>query len=147
MYYAYNPTASCNSNPKATAPLITEASLIIQAATGSTIAQLYAGASGADAAYGGYVHKTLSCDAVKLVVTYLTGDDCNDCTSDTLNTTPVTITIPAGASGVQLPPGYITAITAQVVTSAGAPLDSVAGGTVNYTSSRAGNCGAGVVNP
>jgi hypothetical protein len=147
MYFSYNQTSSCNGNPKATAPLITEASLVIQAATGSDITQFYTGASGAAAAYGGYVHKTLSCDAVKLVVTYLTGDDCNDCTSDTLNTTPVTITIPAGASGVQLPPGYITVITAQVVSAAGAPLNSVAGGTVTYTSSRAGNCGAGVVNP
>lgn len=140
-------SASCSSAPKAVAPIITDVSLAIAAGAGSTAADVYLGVSGASAPYAGYVTKTLSCDAVKLVVTYLDGDDCDSCTADTLTTVDVTITIPAGATGVALPEGYITHITAQVVDSAGVAANSTAGGSVQFTSSRAGACGADVLVP
>lgn len=138
---------SCSSAPKAVAPLVTNETLTIAAGAGITAADVYAGAAGDPAPYGGFVAKTLSCDAVKLVVSYLDGDDCDDCTVDTLTVVTETITVPANASGVQLPPGYITKITAQVVDSAGTAKNSTLGGSVQFTSSRAGACGADVVIP
>lgn len=139
--------SSCSTSPKAVAPVITDASLTIAAGAGNAAADVFAGTSGDPAPYGGYVTKTLSCDAVKLVVTYLDGDDCDSCTVDTLTTVDETITIPAGATGVALPPGYITKITAQVVDSAGAAQNSTLGGDVRFTSSRAGACGTDVLVP
>lgn len=149
MQYIFGGAAagSCSSTPKAVAPIITESKLTIAAGAGSTAANVYLGTSGASAPYAGFVTKTLSCDAVKLVVTYLDGDDCDSCTVDTLTTVDVTITIPAGATGVALPEGYITKITAQVVNSAGVASNSALGGDVSFTSSRAGACGADVLVP
>ena len=138
---------SCSTAPKAVAPIITDQTLTIAAGAGATAANVYLGVTGASAPYGGFVSKTVSCEAVKLVVSYLTGDDCDACTVDTLTAVDVNITIPAGASGVALPAGYISKITAQVVDGAGAGLASVAGGTVQFTSSRAGACGADVLIP
>lgn len=139
--------AACSTAPKAVAPIITNETLTIAAAGGATAANLYLGVAGDPAPYGGFVSKTISCEAVKIVVSYLTGDDCDSCTVDTLTTVDETITIPAGASGVALPAGYISKITAQVVDSAGAGLASAAGGDVQFTSSRAGACGADVLIP
>ncbi len=139
--------ASCSSAPKAVAPLVTNETLTIAPGAGIAIGDLFVGVADDPAPYAGYVTKTLSCDAVKLVVTYLDGDDCDSCTVDTLTTVEETITIPAGASGVSLPAGYISKITAQVVDSAGAPKNSAIGGEVQFTSSRAGACGADVLIP
>lgn len=139
--------SSCSTTPKAIAPLVTDVTLAIAAAAGSVAAAVFTGVAGDPAPYGGFVNKTLGCDAVKLVVTYLDGDDCDSCTTDTLTTVTVDLTIPANASGVQLPAGYITSITAQVVDAAGVAADSAAGGSVRYTSSRAGACGADVLIP
>ena len=138
---------SCSTAPKAVAPIVTNQTLTIAAAGGATAANLYLGTAGDPAPYGGFVSKTISCEAVKIVVSYLTGDDCDACTVDTLTTVDVTITIPAGASGVALPAGYISKITAQVVDAAGAGLASAAGGDIQFTSSRAGACGTDVVIP
>lgn len=139
--------ASCSTAPKAVAPIITDETLTIAAAAGIVAADVFLGVAGDSAPYGGFISKTLTCDAVKLVVSYLDGDDCDSCTVDTLTTVDVEITIPAGASGVALPAGYITQITAQVVTSAGVAANSTLGGDVQFTSSRAGACGADVVIP
>lgn len=139
--------ASCSAAPKAVAPVISDVTLAIAAGAGSVAAPLFTGVSGDPAPYGGFVTKTMGCDSVTLVVSYLDGDDCDSCTVDTLTTVDVTLTIPANASGVQLPAGYITAITAQVVDSAGTPVNSTIGGDVRFTSSRAGACGADVLVP
>lgn len=139
--------ASCSTAPKAVAPIITDETLTIAAGAGITAADVFLGTAGDSAPYGGFVSKTLSCDAVKLVVSYLDGDDCDSCTVDTLTTVDVEITIPANATGVALPAGYISQITAQVVDSAGAAKNSTLGGDVQFTSSRAGACGADVVIP
>ena len=140
--------ASCGSAaPKAVAPLVTNETLTIAAGAGITAADVFLGVTGDSAPYGGFVSKTLNCDAVKLVVSYLDGDDCDTCTVDVLTTVDVEITIPAGASGVALPAGYITQITAQVVDSAGVAKNSTLGGDVQFTSSRAGACGADVLVP
>jgi len=143
--------ASCSTVPKAVAPFVTDVTLAIAQGAGDTAANLFidlAGDGGEPAPYGGFVYKNLTCDAVKLVVSYLTGDDCNACTVDTLVTQDVTITIPADASGMALPPGYIAKITAQVVDSAGVAKVSTAGGSLQFTSSRPGNvCGGDVFIP
>ena len=139
--------ASCSTAPKAVAPLITNETLTIAPGTGDAPADVFAGAAGDPAPYGGFVSKTLSCDAVKLVVSYLDGDDCDACTVDELVLVEEEITIPAGATGVALPAGYIAKITAEVVDSAGVAKVSTLGGDVQFTSSRAGACGADVVIP
>lgn len=139
--------ASCSTAPKAVAPVITDETLTIAAGAGITAADVFAGVSGDPAPYGGFVTKTLTCDAVKLVVSYLDGDDCDACTVGTLTTVDVTVTIPAGATGVALPAGYITKVTAQVVDSTGTAINSTLGGDVRFTSSRAGACGADVLVP
>jgi hypothetical protein len=141
--------ASCSTAPKAVAPLVTDETLVIAAGAGATAADVYAPAVGDSAAYGGFISKTVSCDAVKLVVSYLDGADCEPCNDpDALTLVDETITIPAGATGVALPPGYIAKITAQVVDSAGVGKNSTLGGNVQFTSSRAGAaCGSDVVIP
>jgi hypothetical protein len=141
--------ASCSTSPKAVAPVVTNTTLTIAAAAGITAANVFLGTAGASAPYSGFVSKTISCDAVKLVVSYLVGDDCDPCTDpDALTTVDETITIPASASGVALPAGYISKITAQVVDSAGLAKNSALGGNVQFTSSRAGvSCGSDVVIP
>jgi hypothetical protein len=139
--------ASCSTAPKAVAPVITDETLTIAPGAGIAAANVFLGVAGDPAPYGGFINKMLSCDAVKLVVSYLDGDDCDPCTVDTLTTVDVEITIPAGASGVALPAGYIKKITAQVVDSAGVAKNSTLGGDVQFTSSRAGACGADVVIP
>jgi hypothetical protein len=139
--------ASCSTAPKAVAPLITNETLTIAAGAGITAADVFAGVAGNPAPYGGFVSKTLTCDAVKLTVSYLSGDDCDLCTVDTLVLVEEEITIPAGATGVALPAGYIAKITAQVVDSAGVAKNSTLGGDVQFTSSRAGACGADVLVP
>lgn len=140
--------STASAAPKAVAPIVTSVSLAIAAASGSVAAPVFTGVTGNPAPYGGFVTKTLGCDAVKLVVTYLTGDDCDNCTASTLTTVTQDVTIPANATGVQLPPGYITSITAQVVDAAGTPIDSAAGGSIGFTSSRAGAaCGTDVLVP
>jgi len=139
--------ASCSTAPKAMAPLIHNELLVIAAGAGDEAADLFAGTAGDPAPYGGFVTKTLSCDAVKLVVSYIDGDDCDACTVDTLVLVEEEITIPAGASGVALPAGYIAKITAVVVDSDGDAKVSVLGGDVQFTSSRAGACGADVLIP
>jgi hypothetical protein len=139
--------ASCSTAPKAVAPLITNETLTIAPGAGITAANVFLGTAGDPAPYGGFVSKTISCDAVKLVVSYLSGDDCDTCTVDTLVLVEEEITIPAGATGVALPAGYIAKITAQVVDSAGVAKNSTLGGDVQFTSSRAGACGADVLVP
>jgi hypothetical protein len=139
--------ASCSTAPKAVAPVITDETLTIAAGAGIAAADVFLGVAGDPAPYGGFISKTLTCDAVKLVVSYLDGDDCDACTVDVLTTVDVEITIPAGATGVALPAGYIAQITAQVVDSAGVAKNSTLGGDVQFTSSRAGACGADVVIP
>ncbi len=139
--------ASCSTAPKAVAPLITNETLTIAAGAGIAAANVFLGVAGDPAPYGGFVSKTISCDAVKLVVSYLDGDDCDPCTVDTLSLVEEEITIPAGATGVALPAGYIAKITAQVVDSAGVAKNSTLGGDVQFTSSRAGACGADVLVP
>lgn len=132
--------ATCSTRPLAVAPLIVAVSLAIAAGAGATTADLYAPATGASAAYNGTVMRDNSCEAVKLVVTYLTGEDCDACTVDTLTTVTQEYTIPVGAQGIQLDPGYIAKITAQVVDSAGVGVNSVTGMKLDFTSGRAGNC-------
>lgn len=139
--------SSCSTAPKAVAPVITDKTLTIAAGAGITAADVFLGVSGDPAPYGGFVTKTLSCDAVKLVVSYLHRDDCDACTVDTLTTVDVNLTIPAGATGVQLPAGYISKITAQVVDNTGTAINSTLGGDVRFTSSRAGACGPDVLVP
>jgi hypothetical protein len=139
--------ASCSTAPKAVAPIITNETLTIAPGAGITAANVFLGTAGDPAPYGGFVSKTISCDAVKLVVSYLSGDDCDTCTVDTLVLVEEEITIPAGATGVALPAGYIAKITAQVVDSAGVAKNSTLGGDVQFTSSRAGACGADVLVP
>ena len=140
-------SASCSTAPKAVAPVIPDETLTIAPGAGNTAADVFLGVADDPAPYGGFIGKTLTCDAVKLVVSYLDGDDCDSCTVDTLTTVDVEITIPANATGVALPAGYITQITAQVVTSAGVAANSTLGGDVRFTSSRAGACGADVLIP
>lgn len=141
--------ASCSTSPKAVAPVITDETLTIAALGGAVAANVFLGVAGDPAPYGGYINKTVSCDAVKLVVSYLDGADCDPCNDpDALTAVDVEITIPASASGVALPPGYISKITAQVVDSAGVGKASALGGDVQFTSSRAGAaCGSDVLVP
>jgi hypothetical protein len=132
--------ATCSTRPLAVAPLVVAVSLAVAAGTGATAADLYAPATGTPAAYNGTVMRDNSCEAVKLVVTYLTGEDCDACTVDTLSTVTQTYTIPAGAQGIELDPGYISKITAQVVDGTGTGINSVSGMKLDFTSGRAGAC-------
>lgn len=121
--------------------------LVIAAGTGDTAGDVFDGTSGLPAPYGGTISKSDACDAVKLVVTYLVGDDFNPCTVDTLTTSTEEFTIPKGVYGIRLDHGYISSVTAVVVDSAGVETTSAAGNTISFSSERAGAQGGGVIIP
>lgn len=136
----YRAGSAVATRPLAVLPVLVAVSLAVAAGSGAAAADLYAPAAGTPAPYNGSVTRDNTCEAVKLVVTYLGGEDCDACTQDTLTGTTITYTIPAGAAGINLDPGYISKITAQVVDGTGTGVNSVAGLKLEFTSGRAGNC-------
>jgi hypothetical protein len=136
---------------RALAPIIHTSSVAIAAAAGATPVDLFAGTAGTSAPYSGFVSATLGCTAYQLVVSYVVGDDCVDAcdpVADTLSTVDVTINVPAG-QGVQLPEGFIAKITVATTDGATPPVltATAIGGTVSFTSSRAGVCSGDVLVP
>ena len=136
----YRAGSPASLRPLAVLPVVVAASLAIAAGEGDTAADLYAPTAGDPAPYAGTVTRDNACEAVKLVVTYLGGEDCDRCSEDTLTGTTREYTIPAGAAGIELDPGYISNITAQVVDGTGTGTNSVSGMALKFDSGRAGNC-------
>lgn len=153
MQFFTTAAVSCGTSaaaPRALAPIIHNQTITIANGTGSTATDLFVGAAGSAAPYGGFVSSTMACSAYQLAVTVITGDDCVDnCdpSPDVLVATQViTINVPAG-KGVQLPPAYIAKITVTTTDGAGVATNAVVGGDVTFTSSRAGVCGSDVLVP
>ena len=71
------------------------------------------------------------CDNVKLVLTYLQGDTCDPCSTVTVTTKDVELVAYKGEL-LNLPEGYITQITAEVVDATGATIAAEGAVTVRY---------------
>ncbi len=91
------------------------------ATTGATAVVLAEVSAGDPAWYGGGVHAA-GCNDAKLVVTEIIGDDCDDCTVDTLETRTYERVVPKGGY-IEIPPGYWQKIEVTLLDDAGDPVD------------------------
>lgn len=97
--------SSCDK--KAVAPEVFQEYLEVAELTGDVAVDLLAQIATDDpAAYAGYVVNK-GCKALQLDITYLDGDDCDTCTSDTLVPVVKTVLVPKNAK-YQLPAGYVS---------------------------------------
>lgn len=110
------------------------------ATTGSAAVTLAEVTAGDPAWYGGTVHAA-GCNDVELTVTELTGDDCNNCTVDTLVTRTYTRVIPKNGY-ISIPQGYWQKIDAVLLDDSGTAVDLPDGATedVYLKVEMAGNC-------
>lgn len=133
--------------PKATAPVVTQGDLTIPAGSGATPLNLLpAIASGSPAAFAGQVVNQ-GCHNVLLSITYLDGDDCDDCTTpDTLTPVVVDVTVPKN-SAFPLPAGFITLIQATALDSAGVAVNVQVDVELDYYSAYQPCCAGGVLVP
>jgi len=142
------PSASAGGScPKAVAPVVNQGDLTIAAGTGSALADLLpAIAAGDPAAFGGQVVNR-GCHKLLATISYLDGDDCDECTTpDTLSVVVITVEIPKN-SAFPLPNGFISQIQVQTLDSADAPVDVQVEQDVDYYSAYQPCCGAGVLVP
>lgn len=137
-------TGSCK---KAKAPVVYQGDLTVAAGTGAVALPLLAPiATGSAAAFGGQIVNK-GCHALLAAITYLQGDDCDDCTTpDTLTTVVVNVTIPKNAA-FPIPDGFLTGITVQTLDAAGAPVNVQAVQEVDFYSAFQPCCGASVLVP
>lgn len=135
------------SCPKATAPVVTQGDLTVAVATGDVALDLLPQiASGSPAAFGGQVVNK-GCHALLAAITYLDGDDCDECTTpDTLTPVVVNVTIPKN-SAFPLPSGFISLIQVQTLDAAGAPVAVQVEQSVDFYSAYQPCCAGGVLVP
>lgn len=113
--------------------------------TGAALAVLHEVAVGEPAVYGGAIHVS-GCFDAKITVTEIIGDDCDVCTVDTLETRTYERVLPKGST-INIPPGYWQKVEAQLVDSAGDPVDlpEAATATLYLKQEAAGNCATAVL--
>ena len=139
--------SAAGSCKKAKAPVVYQGAVDIAVGTGATALPLLAPiATGSAAAFGGQIVNT-GCHALLAAITYLQGDDCDDCTTpDTLTTVVVNVTIPKNAA-FPIPDGFLTGITVQTLDAAGAPVNVQAVQEVDFYSAFQPCCGSPVLVP
>lgn len=111
----YLSTTSGNCGIKATAPVVGQAKATVAVAAGATLTDLLSAlATGATPLASGQISNP-GCADVRLILTYLTGADCDSCTVDSLTTADITVIVP-GKSVFPLPEGLVTRIQYQTGT-------------------------------
>ena len=138
-------SASCNTN-RAVAPVVHQANKTIAVAAGSSYSDLLAAvASGSCAADAGQIVNT-GCYDLNVKASYLTGQDCDACTVDTLTVVDVTVRVPKN-SAFPLPPGFIKQIQVQTVDSTGTAVSNTTTVSVSYYGAYAPSCNGCVLVP
>lgn len=117
---APKPVPDC---PPVTAPVVVQYDAVHAAGEGIEPVIIPGPAAGELAPFAGKIQVD-GCDSLTLTVTYLTGGDCNNCTTDTITTADVVIDVPAGAT-YPIPDGYWSAISYVVNGGAGASVDGL----------------------
>jgi hypothetical protein len=129
---------------KATAPIVNQKNLTIAIGAGSSFSNLLpAIAVGQPAAYGGQVVNN-GCYDVNLVITYLTGADCDECTVDTLSKVDVSIIVPKN-SVFPIPDGFYQQVKATTVDSTGAAVANTTEVKLALHSAYQPSCGSSVL--
>lgn len=107
----------------AVAPIVQQGELTFLPGTGSALTDLVAAiASGSPAPFGGQIVNN-GCYDILATITYLQGDDCDECTTpDTLTQVVVTVEVPKN-SAFPIPDGYFTQIQVQTIDATNAPVD------------------------
>ena len=106
---------------KAKAPIVKQKNLTIAVGAGAAFQDLLpAIAAGQCAAYGGQVINS-GCYDLKLVVSYLDGADCDECTVDVLSKVDVELIVPKN-SVFPIPDGFYQQVKVQSVDSSAAPV-------------------------
>lgn len=128
------------SAPKAVAPVVHQASLVMAVDSGAADQDLLAAIpAGECAAYAGQVVNK-GCYDIKATISYLNGSDCDSCTVDVLSTVDVEVVIPAN-SVFPLPAGYHQQIKVVSLDSLGAPIANTTEIKLNFYSSYQPACG------
>lgn len=132
---------------KAVVPVVYQGSIDILTGTGATATTLLPTiATGSPAAFGGQIVNK-GCHALLAAITYLQGDDCDECTTpDTLTTVTVNVTIPKNAA-FPIPDGFLTGITVQTLDAAGVATNVQTTQEVDFYSAYQPCCGSSVLVP
>lgn len=122
MMIQYLPTEGMAGCKKAVAPIVFQFAQTLTAGEGSTPVVAADVAADAPAYYGGYITNK-GCHDLEVTMQYLTGDDCDACTTpDALSLVEVVLTVPAN-SNFPLPNGYWQDMEFVTLDSSGNPVD------------------------
>ena len=121
-------------------PVVVQEELTITSGNGSVLTDLVpAIASGSPAAYGGQISNT-GCHALLVTITYLEGDDCDECTSpDTLTTSTITVKVPKNRT-MAIPEGFLTTVQVQTIDATNTPINVQKDQVIYFYSSYKPNC-------
>lgn len=115
----YSSSANCQS---AVAPVVVQGELTLAVGSGSTLTDLITPiAIGSKVPFGGQIVNE-GCYDLMATITYLDGDDCSECTQDSLTPTIIQVEIPKN-SAFPIPDGYFTSIQVQTIDSTNAPIN------------------------
>ena len=135
----FNSGSSSSGSLRAVEPVVYQKYLTIATGTGAGLQDLMpALAVGACAAYGGQIVNN-GCYDLKITASYLEGDDCDNCTPDTLTTTPIEFYVPKN-SVFPMPDGFYQQVQVQTVDSNRAPVSNTTDVKVSMHSSHVPNC-------
>ncbi len=116
--------AACD---KAVLPIIFQGAITLTDADGTTPKNITTVTAGNPAYYGGLV-RNVGCQPVEITLKYLGGADCDACTTDTLTTTDITVSV-GPDEGLSLPDGWWQQADVVTVDTAGDPAALAAGQT------------------
>ncbi|HRT03700.1 MAG TPA: hypothetical protein P5513_07155 [Candidatus Diapherotrites archaeon] len=124
----------------AVAPVVVQGELTVAVGTGAALLNLVpALATGAKAGFGGQIVNK-GCYDLLATITYLTGDDCDSCTTpDTLTPVVITVEIPKN-SAFPIPDGFFTTVRIQTIDAANAPINVTTEQSVYFYSAYKPSC-------
>jgi hypothetical protein len=134
----FNSSSSGCCDKKALMPVVYQKNQTIVAGTGATANELITIGEGECAAYGGQIVNN-GCYNLKAVISYLKGDDCDECTVDTLTTESVELIIPKN-SVFPIPDGYYQQIQILTVDASGKEVSNTTDQEVSYYSASTPSC-------
>lgn len=134
------PSSSNTGCMTAVAPVVVQGELVFTSGNGATLTDLVpAIATGSPAAYAGQIVNT-GCYDLLATITYLQGDDCDECTTpDTLTTVAVSVKIPKN-SAFPIPDGFVTQVQVQTIDATDTPINVQKDQTMYFYSAYKPNC-------
>lgn len=140
MIQFYSASGSAGQSTRAVAPVVHQEKLAIAVGAGAAYQDLLAAiAAGSCAADAGQLSNK-GCYAIRLAIDYVTGDDCDECTTpDTLVLETIEVDVPANAS-FPLPPGLVARIQVATIDADGAFIANTSEQNVTWYSAYAPAC-------